>query len=36
LTVDQALIELTEPATLFPEVAIFRDSIQSSTRGITR
>jgi UDP-N-acetylglucosamine acyltransferase len=36
LTVDQALIELTEPAALFPEVAIFRDSIQSSTRGITR
>ena len=36
LTVDQALIQLAEPAALFPEVAVFRDSIQASTRGITR
>jgi UDP-N-acetylglucosamine acyltransferase len=36
LTVEQALAELAEPAAQFPEVAIFRDSIQSSTRGITR
>ena len=32
----QALAELAEPAAQFPEVAVFRDSIQSSTRGITR
>jgi UDP-N-acetylglucosamine acyltransferase len=36
LTVDQALTELAEPSALFPEVAVFRDSIQASTRGITR
>ena len=36
LTVDQALVELAEAAAQFPEVAVFRDSIQSSTRGITR
>ncbi|MDP1334960.1 acyl-[acyl-carrier-protein]--UDP-N-acetylglucosamine O-acyltransferase, partial [Klebsiella pneumoniae] len=36
LTVEQALTQLAEPAALFPEVAVFRDSIQASTRGITR
>ncbi|MCY1249763.1 Acyl-[acyl-carrier-protein]--UDP-N-acetylglucosamine O-acyltransferase [compost metagenome] len=36
LTVEQALAELAEPSAQFPEVAVFRDSIQSSTRGITR
>jgi UDP-N-acetylglucosamine acyltransferase len=36
LTVDQAIVELAEPAALFPEVAIFLESIQTSTRGITR
>ncbi|SDH98035.1 acyl-ACP--UDP-N-acetylglucosamine O-acyltransferase [Pseudomonas panipatensis] len=36
LTVEEALAELAEAAEQFPEVAIFRDSIQSSTRGITR
>jgi UDP-N-acetylglucosamine acyltransferase len=36
LTVEQALTELAESAVEFPEVAIFRDSIQASTRGITR
>ncbi|WP_248752274.1 acyl-ACP--UDP-N-acetylglucosamine O-acyltransferase [Pseudomonas sp. MWU15-20650] len=36
LTVEQALTELAEPAASFPEVAVFRDSIQASTRGITR
>jgi UDP-N-acetylglucosamine acyltransferase len=36
LTVEQALAELAEPSDQFPEVAVFRDSIQSSTRGITR
>ncbi len=36
LTVDQALAELAEPALQFPEVAMFVESIQSSTRGITR
>ncbi len=36
LTVEQALIELAELATEFPEVAVFRDSIQASSRGITR
>ena len=34
--IEQALTELAEPAAQFPEVAVFRDSIQSSTRGITR
>lgn len=36
LTVEQALIDLAESATEFPEVAVFRDSIQASARGITR
>lgn len=36
LTVDEALAELVEVSAQFPEVAVFRDSIQSSTRGITR
>ena len=36
LTVDEALAELGEASEQFPEVAVFRDSIQSSTRGITR
>lgn len=36
LTVEQALAELAESSTEFPEVALFRDSIQASSRGITR
>ena len=32
----QAMAELAEPAATFPEVAIFRDSILASSRGITR
>jgi len=36
LTVEQALVELEELAVQFPEVAVFRDSIRNSTRGITR
>jgi UDP-N-acetylglucosamine acyltransferase len=36
LTVEQAIVELTEPAAQFPEVELFLKSIQSSTRGITR
>nr|WP_298143654.1 acyl-ACP--UDP-N-acetylglucosamine O-acyltransferase [uncultured Pseudomonas sp.] len=36
LTVEQALLELAEPSALFPEVAVFRDSIQASNRGIIR
>ena len=36
LTVDQALAELAEPAAQFPEVAMFVESIRTSTRGITR
>jgi UDP-N-acetylglucosamine acyltransferase len=36
LTVEQALAELAESSAEFPEVAIFRDSIQASSRGITR
>jgi UDP-N-acetylglucosamine acyltransferase len=36
LTVDQAVLELEEPASRIAEVAIFRDSIIGSTRGITR
>jgi UDP-N-acetylglucosamine acyltransferase len=36
LTVDQAIAALAEPASQFPEVAMFLESIQSSTRGITR
>jgi UDP-N-acetylglucosamine acyltransferase len=35
-TVEQALAELAEVAAEFPEVALFRDSIQCSGRGITR
>jgi UDP-N-acetylglucosamine acyltransferase len=34
--VEQAIVELTEPAAQFPEVELFLKSIQSSTRGITR
>ncbi|WXL27198.1 acyl-ACP--UDP-N-acetylglucosamine O-acyltransferase [Ectopseudomonas mendocina] len=36
LTVEQAMSELDESAATFPEVAIFRDSILASKRGITR
>ena len=36
LTVEQAIIELAEPASQFPEVELFLQSIQSSARGITR
>jgi UDP-N-acetylglucosamine acyltransferase len=36
LTIEQALLELAEPSVQFPEVAVFRDSIESSKRGITR
>ena len=36
LTIEQALLELAEPSAQFPEVAVFRDSIESSKRGITR
>ncbi|MCJ8169731.1 acyl-ACP--UDP-N-acetylglucosamine O-acyltransferase [Atopomonas sediminilitoris] len=36
LTVEAAIAELAPLADEFPEVAVFRDSIQSSTRGITR
>jgi UDP-N-acetylglucosamine acyltransferase len=36
LTVEQAMGELAESSVEFPEVAIFRDSIQASSRGITR
>ncbi len=36
LTVEDALNELGELATQFPEVELFRQSIQSSARGITR
>ena len=36
LTVEEALAELAEDAAAFPEVALFRDAIQASTRGITR
>jgi UDP-N-acetylglucosamine acyltransferase len=36
LTIEQALAELAESAAAFPEVAVFRDSIQASNRGITR
>jgi UDP-N-acetylglucosamine acyltransferase len=36
LTVEQAMSDLAEPAAAFPEVAVFRDSILASTRGITR
>ena len=36
LTIEQALLELAEPSAQFPEVALFRDSIQASNRGIIR
>lgn len=36
MMVEQALAELSESAQVFPEVALFRDSIQASKRGITR
>jgi UDP-N-acetylglucosamine acyltransferase len=36
LTVEQAMAELDESAGVFPEVAVFRDSILASKRGITR
>ncbi|KRW62387.1 acyl-ACP--UDP-N-acetylglucosamine O-acyltransferase [Pseudomonas sp. TTU2014-080ASC] len=36
LTVEQAMAELNESAGVFPEVAVFRDSILASKRGITR
>ncbi|KFX69960.1 UDP-N-acetylglucosamine acyltransferase [Pseudomonas taeanensis MS-3] len=36
LTIEQALLELAEPSVQFPEVAVFRDSIEASKRGITR
>lgn len=36
LTVEQALAEMAESAAQYPEVALFRDSIRMSNRGITR
>ena len=36
LTIEAALAELAEPSLEFPEVAVFRDSILASQRGITR
>jgi UDP-N-acetylglucosamine acyltransferase len=36
LTIVQALSEMAELAELHPEVALFRDSVQASSRGITR
>jgi UDP-N-acetylglucosamine acyltransferase len=36
LTIEEALAELAESSLQFPEVAVFRDSIQASQRGITR
>lgn len=36
LTLQEALKALEEPAQQFPEVALYRDSIVASTRGITR
>ncbi|MCU1715826.1 acyl-ACP--UDP-N-acetylglucosamine O-acyltransferase [Pseudomonas sp. 5P_3.1_Bac2] len=36
LTVEQAMLALAELSVEFPEVAVFRDSVQASTRGITR
>ncbi|MNH43542.1 Acyl-[acyl-carrier-protein]--UDP-N-acetylglucosamine O-acyltransferase [compost metagenome] len=36
LTIEQAIAELAEPATQYPEVDVFLQSIQNSTRGITR
>ncbi len=36
LTIETAIAELAEPSLEFPEVAVFRDSILASQRGITR
>ena len=36
LTVEQAIAELEEAAKQFPEVELFRQTIQNSARGITR
>jgi UDP-N-acetylglucosamine acyltransferase len=36
LTIEEALADLAEPSLQFPEVAVCRDSIQASNRGITR
>lgn len=36
LTIAQAAADLAEPAAQFPEVAVFLQSIQTSTRGIIR
>ena len=36
LTVEQAMAEMADSAAQFPEVALFRDSVQASSRGITR
>lgn len=36
LTVDEACAELAESAAAHPEVAMFRDSVRASERGITR
>ena len=36
LTIEAAIAELAEPSLEFPEVAVFRDSILASPRGITR
>ncbi|MFH7468220.1 acyl-[acyl-carrier-protein]--UDP-N-acetylglucosamine O-acyltransferase, partial [Pseudomonas syringae pv. tagetis] len=36
LTIAQALSDLAEPAPRCPEVAVFLQSIQTSTRGISR
>lgn len=36
LTVDEALEQLADSASQFPQVALFRDSIRQATRGITR
>lgn len=36
LTVDEAMSELAEDAAQYPEVALFCDSVRSSTRGIIR
>jgi UDP-N-acetylglucosamine acyltransferase len=36
LTIEEAIADLAEPSEQFPEVAVFRDSILASKRGITR
>lgn len=36
LTVEEAMAELAADAAQYPEVALFRDSVRNSTRGITR